>query len=253
MRVICLVPSLTETLIDSGITVVGRTRFCIHPEQLVAGIPVVGGTKEINWEKCLHLNPDLVVMDREENTLAMAESCPFPWHATHIKSIQDVARELFELADLTQKDSLRTIAKDWLALESLPDTNTRSLSDLPGVINVIGKSEQIEQRVEYMIWREPWMAIGHGTFIHSVLKKIGLGDKVMDRQTSYPDLSAETFPVPNTTYLFSSEPFPFTRYQDELETLGINGAIVDGELYSWFGVRSLRLLSEVLTTGNQES
>ena len=44
-----MVPSLTETLIECGVEVIGRTRFCVHPLDKVSTIPVVGGTKEINW------------------------------------------------------------------------------------------------------------------------------------------------------------------------------------------------------------
>ena len=65
MRVICLVPSLTETLIECGVNVVGRTRFCIHPKDRVEQIAKVGGTKGVNWERCAQLEPDLVVFDRE--------------------------------------------------------------------------------------------------------------------------------------------------------------------------------------------
>ena len=74
MRVVSLVPSLTETLLECGVEVVGRTRFCIHPADKVADIPAVGGTKEVNWQRCLALEPDLVVMDKEENTLEMAQA-----------------------------------------------------------------------------------------------------------------------------------------------------------------------------------
>ena len=49
---------------------------------------VVGGTKEIHWERCAKLKPDLVVFDKEENNKEMADSCPFPFHATHVSSIQ---------------------------------------------------------------------------------------------------------------------------------------------------------------------
>ena len=64
-----MVPSLTETLIDCGVEVVGRTRFCIHPLDKIRTIPVVGGTKEVNWGRCAKLNPNLVVFDKEEEAM----------------------------------------------------------------------------------------------------------------------------------------------------------------------------------------
>ncbi|MGB3616837.1 MAG: cobalamin-binding protein, partial [Catalinimonas sp.] len=40
-RVVSLVPSQTELLIDLGVEVVGRTKFCVHPAGSVKAIPVV--------------------------------------------------------------------------------------------------------------------------------------------------------------------------------------------------------------------
>ena len=45
MRVISLVPSITETLFDLGLTtdeIVGRTKFCIHPKELVDNVEIIG-------------------------------------------------------------------------------------------------------------------------------------------------------------------------------------------------------------------
>lgn len=52
-RVISLVPSQTELLFDLGLAskIVGRTRFCIHPKQMLSKIPIIGGTKNIDLEK----------------------------------------------------------------------------------------------------------------------------------------------------------------------------------------------------------
>ena len=72
MRVVSLVPSLTETLFALGLTtkeVVGRTPWCIHPQDMVDHVMVVGGTKTPNLAKIRSLNPDLIVMDKEENPL----------------------------------------------------------------------------------------------------------------------------------------------------------------------------------------
>jgi ABC-type hemin transport system substrate-binding protein len=46
-RIVSLVPSLTELLVDLGLAelLVGRTGFCIHPRQVVRRVPKLGGTK----------------------------------------------------------------------------------------------------------------------------------------------------------------------------------------------------------------
>lgn len=48
-----------------------------------------------------------------------------------------------------------------------------------------------------------------------------------------------------TLLLFSSEPYPFLRKKDVLNPLFAPYAFVDGERFSWFGMRSLRFLEEL--------
>lgn len=244
MRVVSLVPSLTETLLECGVDVVGRTRFCIHPSPEVDAIPAVGGTKDVNWQRCLELSPDIVVMDREENTLAMAESCPVPWIATHITSIDDVGAELHKLAERLNCEALAVLAEDWRALTRQPATALSDLSKLPGEMARIGEP-LVCDRLEYLIWRDPWMTIGRNTFIGSMLSRVGLGKFLDLPHENYPELISAP-PRKDTCYLLSSEPFPFERYLDELEEAGFNGVLVDGEFYSWFGVRSYRALKQYL-------
>ena len=60
MKVISLVPSITEALFDLGLTeneIIGRTKFCIHPEEKVKNIEIIGGTKNLNIEKIKSLKP----------------------------------------------------------------------------------------------------------------------------------------------------------------------------------------------------
>lgn len=47
-RIVSLVPSLTELLCQLGLAanLVGRSGFCIHPREIVQGIPKMGGTKD---------------------------------------------------------------------------------------------------------------------------------------------------------------------------------------------------------------
>ena len=52
-RIVSLVPSITELLIDMGLEseVVGRTLFCIHPERIKQSISQIGGTKTLKIDK----------------------------------------------------------------------------------------------------------------------------------------------------------------------------------------------------------
>jgi hypothetical protein len=49
MRVVSFVPSWTETLLECGVNVVGRTRYCIHPTEKIQNIAIIGGTKDAKW------------------------------------------------------------------------------------------------------------------------------------------------------------------------------------------------------------
>ena len=246
MRVICLVPSLTETLIECGVEVVGRTRFCIHPCNQVQTIQKVGGTKGVDWDRCVDLKPDLVVFDREENIKDMAESCPYPWAATHITSVKNIGPELIKLANHLDCQKLMNLANDWNVLANKPNQAFPGWNNIPGQLQALNNQRANYRRLEYVIWREPWMVVGQDTFIDSMLRKLGFTDYLPTHEKTYPQLENQDMSRSDTFYLFSSEPYPFLKHHQELTEQDFNGAIVDGELYSWFGIRSYRGLHKHL-------
>ncbi len=93
-----MVPSWTETLLECGVDVVGRTGYCIHPSDRVATIPVLGGTKDIDWNEVADTGADLILLDKEENTKEMADASPLPFHASHVENIDGLIVELKALA-----------------------------------------------------------------------------------------------------------------------------------------------------------
>ena len=69
MRIVSLCPSLTELVfdLDRGDDLVGITKFCVHPVGAVDVIEHVGGTKDPDVGRIVQLDPDLVLMNDEEN------------------------------------------------------------------------------------------------------------------------------------------------------------------------------------------
>jgi len=61
-----------EALIAFGVgeSLVGRTRYCLWPPHAVGRVAKVGGTKKVNVERILSLEPALVAAVREENQTA---------------------------------------------------------------------------------------------------------------------------------------------------------------------------------------
>lgn len=265
MRVISMVPSWTETLVEAGVEVVGRTRFCIHPAERMKAIPVVGGTKDINWEKVEKLNCDILILDKEENPKQIADEAlakeKSKIFATHITNCTDVANEISKLAEELKSRELLEISKKWERVLAARAAQKKSRSKLIqlhhvddhevkkfGIQTWIQKPESDYSSVIYVIWKKPFMAITKETFIGSMLELTGIPTHLSKVQTgtSYPEINLEQFDPQKTLFLFSSEPFPFHKKLNEIKALNISSAIVDGESFSWFGVRALKFLEDQL-------
>lgn len=258
MRVLSLVPSLTETLAECGVTLVGRTRFCIHPMNQMQRLPAVGGTKDLNWEKLKDLQPELLVLDREENLPWMKEQSPCAVHVFHATSLESMPSELEKLAQRFEVDepdafkNLMALAKRYQMICGQADLPWNFMS-VPGGLQKTKRSADFNpddmERITYVIWKKPWMRVTNETYIGSVMKKLGAGDWLevdpvddVEVAKKYPEFVLDDDNHKTTFYLFSSEPYPFARETTNLEERNLNFALVDGESYSWFGIRSLRFL-----------
>lgn len=237
-----MVPSWTETLIWAGVNVVGRTRFCLHPEDRVSEIPIVGGTKNWNLDKVRGCQPDLLVLDKEENPREMAEEESLPFWASHVRGVDCLPNELESLSASLGNDRLGELAVRWRAVTEL-EPRPIDPGDLPGVVEWGRKPTRPISSVVYVIWRDPWMAVGPKTFIGSMLARLGLSVHPFD--SAYPEFSPSEL-APDSLLLFSSEPYPFLRKREGLEEMGQPYAFVDGEKFSWFGIRSLQFLEAQL-------
>jgi hypothetical protein len=305
MRVISLVPSLTETLVEAGVNVVGRTRFCVHPKDKVAAIPVIGGTKDLKQELIERLKPDLVVMDKEENTREMAEKLKFKIHATHVDSVLSLQSTFLDLSRILQNQQLhlwgselREILKSAKSSHVLPRAEsvlmgllknsilfdpslaqpnpTSPPKDASGItppfmdsaahasvasFDLSGASsfhELLKRPWVYVIWKDPWMAVGPGTFIWSVFEHLGLEQPLqlgwqglchaidIESHTKYPKFDLEKLGG-ECVLLLSTEPFPFVKRWSQLSDVKHTRYAIDGEAISWFGIRSLRFLKDMQT------
>jgi hypothetical protein len=236
-----MVPSWTETLIACGVDVVGRTSYCIHPGTQVADIPIVGGTKDVDWNEVADTGGELLLLDKEENTKDMAAGSPLPVHASHVNNIPALIEDLRRLAAVLGNSELSDLAGRWqVQWEKVREPI--SLNALPGVMDWVRKPLSEPEQFVYLIWRKPWMAVSHETFIGSMFECLGLKAQMWSAETPYPKIDLESYDKDKTLLLCSSEPYPFERKRDVVEALGFPAAIVDGECFSWFGIRSLQFL-----------
>lgn len=229
MRIISLVPSITETLFDFGLTadeVVGRTKFCIHPANSVKNVAIIGGTKNLNIEKIKSLNPDLIIANKEENEKLQVEELmtDFKVWVTDVSTIEDNHQFISDLGTLLNKKEL-----------------AQNFNERIAHIFTI-KKNPLPQKVAYLIWKNPYMTVGNDTFINEVLENIG-GENLFKDRKRYPEVTVEELKNADQVFL-SSEPFPFQQIHiDELqkELPDKQMILVDGEAFSWFGTHLLQV------------
>lgn len=223
IKIISLVPSITETLFDFGLTeteIIGRTKFCIHPEHSVKKVTVIGGTKNLNLEKIRNLQPDLIIANREENEKLQVEELEkeFKVWVTDIKNLHDNENFLLELGSLFNKEEN---AQNYIE-------KTRTIFE-----NI---SKEPSKKTAYLIWKDPYMTVGNDTFIHHMMEHLGF-ENIFKNQKRYPIVSIEDMHAAEYI-LLSSEPFPFrekhiAKLQKEIPSAKI--ILVEGEAFSWYG------------------
>lgn len=223
MKIVSLVPSITEALFDLGLTeneVVGRTKFCIHPQDKVKNVPVIGGTKNINIDKIKALQPDLILANKEENIKEQVEALmdDFKVTVTNVETIEDNYYLLKNLGKLLGKE-------DRAQLFNIK------------IYDILHQAKlETPVKAAYLIWKNPYMTIGGDTFINRILTEIGF-ENIFKERTRYPEIKTEDL-VDADLIMLSSEPFPFKeKHIEELQAFYPDKKImiVDGEAFSWYG------------------
>lgn len=251
MRVVSMVPSWTETLITWGVDVVGRTRYCIHPEKSVVSIPVIGGTKDTRWERLERLQADLIVVDKEENKKTVLDKTKVPLFISHVESVEDMIpcyQKFYETFKSlgASKEILVNIKNDIKRWEKVL-VSKKVERPFPGVLNWIDDPKEEFSHVYYIIWKDPWMVVSKNTFIGSVLSLLGYGSCFPEFDKKYAEIELLECLDKRSLFLFSSEPYDFNNPKEIEIIKGFNvpSAIVNGESFSWFGERSLKFLENL--------
>ncbi len=233
-RIVSLVPSQTELLVDLGLEdlIVGTTKFCVHPAHIKSTKEIIGGTKNIKVDKIKALKPDIILCNKEENTKEIVETCELiaPTHVSNIYTLNDV-KELIE--QYGKLFSCRTESKR--ILEKLQ-------FKIIGFKNFIANKPK--KKVAYFIWRNPWMVAGDNNFINHILQ-LNHFENIYNNKPRYPEIELKKIRLEGDPelILLSSEPYPFKeehafeigRFTHHAKTI-----FVDGEMFSWYGSRLLK-------------
>lgn len=289
--VVSMVPSWTETLVNSSVNVVGRTRFCIHPHDAVKSIPSIGGTKtlstefdKIMTELSIRATESgrkiLVILDREENPkefVAAFSKYPCEIYASHVSDFVSLAKCIDSIADLIANpgdvssvcDEDKKVATNLRAYAERAKCIQSSHSPahlIHALMNSQNPHEEIENllcesqaSVLYFIWRRPWMIVNRGTWIEASLKACFPSVSLPSSESRYTEITEnelEKEVSAGAVLFFSSEPYPFEKVWDEICRLPFVRkahavALVDGEAFSWFGIRSMRFLENAREPGKR--
>jgi ABC-type Fe3+-hydroxamate transport system substrate-binding protein len=221
-RIVSLVPSITELLFDMGLgdNVVGVTKFCIHPANELITKTKIGGTKNLKLDLIKDLNPCLIIGNKEENVKDQILELEkiFPVWMSDCNSFEEGLAMILAIGELC-------------GVEELTEKLTSKIQNAYSELNVgQGKS------FIYFIWNEPKYIVGKGTFINSMLEKIGFVNSC--NVFRYPVWNGEDADI----VFLSSEPFPFKmedvkQYAELFPNSKI--IIIDGEMCSWYGSRMI--------------
>lgn len=232
-RIICLVPSLTELLFDLGLenSIVGLTKFCVHPKHARKSKKVVGGTKQIKVDKIKALKPDIILCNKEENSVDIVKLCSAiaPTHVSDIYNLDDTI-ELIE-----------QYGKIFDCIEEAKRINHKLHKEKKLFISEIKSIKRLN--VAYFIWRDPLMVAAKNTFIDYMLELAGFCNAFADRGR-YPEVTWKEVQAKSPELIFlSSEPYPF-KEQHQIEfnekTQDTKIITVNGEMFSWYGTRLLK-------------
>ncbi|MFH9989678.1 helical backbone metal receptor [Streptomyces luteogriseus] len=220
MRVVSLVPSLTEAVAHSAPgALVGATDWCTHPPGL--DVVRVGGTKNPDTGRILSLAPDLVIANEEENRAPDLTALRAAGAEVLVTEIRDVPQAFRELARVLDACGV-TARPRWLdeaeqAWSTLPEPGTRLTAVVP-------------------VWRRPWMVLGRDTFAGDVLARLGVDHVHATHPDRYPRVPLEELraSAPDVVVL-PDEPYRFTADDGPEAFPGLPCALVSGRHLTWYG------------------
>lgn len=239
MRVVSLVPSLSELIWEVAPEVlVGRTRFCTEPEE-VRTVTVVGGTKNPDIAAVAALGPDLVIVNKEENRMQDVDALRLAGLTVLVTDINTVEEAMSAIVDISTRlarpDHGWEIARDIaLALrEPLPERRPR---------------------VFVAVWHQPLMGLGSESYGHDLIERSG-AENVLAGRPRYPEVTLEEVAeLHPDLILLPDEPYPFKEKHLGGYAEIAPARIIDGKLLWWYGPRmpeSMRVLRRMFSEANR--
>jgi iron complex transport system substrate-binding protein len=205
-RIISLAPSLTETLyaLGAGDRLVGVTSYCDYPAEALTK-PKIGDMLNPNLERITAMHPDLVLITKEGNrrdTLTALEHLNIPVFAVETERLDDISRMFRDVGR-----AVGEAAAGMNLATALDQRVTRVQRAIAG---------QKVRRVLMVIWLQPMVTVGRGTFLNDLLERAG-GRSIADVDSQpWPKLSVEEIVRSDPEYIVVTRSPGFSPGRDEL-------------------------------------
>ena len=192
-RIVSLAPSVTETLftLGAGDRVVGVTQFCDYPSEARTR-PRVGGMLTPSWEAILALRPDLLVATTSGNDrdlVTQSESLHLPLFFLDAHDIKSMLESIGKLGELVGA------GKEGWGLEQQLRARVRQLNQT---------DERPRPTVLFLVWGDPIVVPGRGSFLDDVLYRAGCASITSDASPGWPTYDLEAILVRKPDWIIAS-------------------------------------------------
>ncbi|MFJ8012205.1 helical backbone metal receptor [Streptomyces sp. NPDC096339] len=237
MRVVSLVPSLTEAVaVSAPGLLVGVTDWCTHPADL-GGAARIGGTKNPDVRAVVELRPDLVIANEEENRAPDVEALRAAGVEVLVTEIRELPQALSEL-DRVLVGALGLERPEWLDRAEAAWAAVEPVGSLTAFVP---------------IWRRPWMVLGRDTFAGDLLLRLGVRNVYAGHPERYPKVPLAELTSASggrDLVVLPDEPYAFGAEDGPEAFPGLRAALVSGRHLTWYGpslVEAPRVLAESLS------
>jgi iron complex transport system substrate-binding protein len=179
-RIVSLAPNLTEIVfaLGEGDRLAGDTDYCDYPAEATKK-PRVGGPVNPNLEQVVALAPDVVLatkaINRRETVEALAR-IGVPVYATDPHTVDGMIDSIEHIGKVLHAEK---------AAAPLADELRGRLSSLER--HMAGSQPR---RVLFVVWTDPLISVGSGTFIADALRRAG-ARSVVDTTAEWPRVNLE--------------------------------------------------------------
>lgn len=181
-RIISIAPSNTEILfaIGAGEHVVGIDSFSDYPDDAL-DLPRIGGVTDPDFETMASLQPDLALSIGGTDAI--------------VQTLRELGVPVLVLQPETMAELYDTIERTGRAT-GFTDEAERVIADMQQrVAAVTAKTESIAEAdrpgVFYMMWPDPLMTAGPGSFLHDLITLAGGRNIAGDAPSAFPEFSHE--------------------------------------------------------------